>query len=252
MFTLGAFWASMANGSVYSAVAAVLDPILTKSQTGNFILPRKMKARLGYVQGVNLSAAQVAAPSLRNMALPEVYPTVVAAAPPTIPGINVWGDYGPTIQALEELGINISRAGADAQPVTAGLWLFDGFTPVGPGPMTTLVATSTIVQVAGSWTQGALTFATIPTAGRYTVIGMNVVANDVAFARLIFPLNQTSRPGCLVDAAYGNKIIPNHFGPGMLGKWGEFDSTALPGIETLGLVAGSEPVTTYLHCIKTG
>lgn len=250
MHILAAFAASIANGTTYGALSAVSDQALTVSSNNRYILPARWRARLGYVQGVNLTAAQIDAPSLRNLALPEIYPTVVAAAPPTTPGYVDWGDTGPMIQQNEEVTVRISRGGADAQPVTAGLWLSPGMQPAPGGMVTTLVATATIVQVASNWVSGALTFATTVPAGQYAVIGMNVVANDVAFARLIFPGQSQWRPGCLVDAAYGNKIIPNVFRAGRLGLWGHFWNTAQPQIETFGLVAGSEAVTAYIDVIK--
>lgn len=250
MHILAAFAASIANGTTYGALSAVTDQALTVSSNSRYILPQRWRITKGYVQGPNLTAAQIDAPSLRNLGLPEIYPTVVGTAPPTLTALAEWDDMGPLVQQNEEVTVRISRGGADAQPVQAGLWMYDKFTPAPRGPVFTIPATAIITQVANAWVNGPLTFAVTLTAGRYAVVGMAVVANDVMLARLIFPGMSQWRPGVVVDAAYGNKKQPDPFRAGRMGLYGEFWNTAQPQIETFGLVAGSEAITAYLDLIK--
>lgn len=250
MHTLAAFYKSVTNGSTYDSLTAVSDQSLTTSSNGKYIFRNNQKVLAAHVSGVNLTAARIDAPSLRSFMLPELVPTNPAATIATRPPIVDYKAFGPTVLRNEEVAVQVSRGGADAQPVFAGLWISDRVVPAPAGPIFTAVATFTITLVAGGWVAGSLTFNQTLPAGEYSVVGCRTVCGDAGFSRLIFPGDNNYRPGNIVNAAYADFTQPDYFGKGALGKWGDFASTAQPNIEIFGLVAGAESGTAYIDLIK--
>lgn len=251
MFTLAAFYESQTNGVTYDALASVADQALTQApSSGGYILPSNHKVIGGHVMGVNLSAARINAPSLRSFILPELYPTAAAAAVVTRQPFVDLSQQGVTILRNEAFYVETSRGGTDAQPVSAGLWLQERFIQPPAGPIFTAVATFSSTLIAGAWTTGVLTFNQTLPAGEYAVVGMDTIVGDAVFSRLIFPGQSYTRPGNVVELAYGSFIQPAYFRNGRMGLWGKFISTAIPQIEVFGLVAGAESGTAYIDLVK--
>lgn len=250
MHTLAAFYKSVTNGSVYDDLTAVTDQALTVSANGKYILRNDQRILKAHVSGINLSAARIDAPSLRAFMLPEIEPANAAATIPTRPPIVDYGSHGPLILRNEELTIEVSRAGADAQPVFGALWITDRVTPAPSGQQFTSVATGSNTLIAGQWNLNQLTFNQTLPAGEYAVTGLRVVCGDAAFARLVFPGQNDYRPGCTVDSAYTNFTQPDYFRKGAMGLLGKFVSTAQPSLEVFGLVAGAESLTAYIDLIR--
>lgn len=253
MHHLAAFYKSQTNGVTYDALASVSDQSLTQApSSGGYILRENRKVIGGSVMGINLSAARLNAPSLRSFVLPELYPANATAARVTREPYVDFGQSGPTILRNEAFYVETSRAGADAQPVTAGLWLQDRFMQAPAGPTFTLTGAFTITLVAGAWVAGSLVFnQTLPT-GEYAVTGMEVICGDAAFGRLIFPGDNGNRPGCISQLAYGSFMQPSYFRNGAMGLWGKFFNTAQPQIEIFGLAAGAETGAAYVDVVKVG
>lgn len=252
MHIVAAYYKSQTNGVTYDPLSVVSDQALTPAQSQGYQFPRNWRVAKSFAMGVNLSAARINAPSLRNIMLPEIIPALPSATVTTRPPVVDYGLNGPLIQANEACVIETSRAGADAQPVTGALWLYERMSPTPGGQIFTAVASFTNTLIAGNWTLSALTFNQTLPAGKYTVVGMEVTCGDAALARLVFPGFNQWRPGCIVDLAYGNQIQPGYFRMGAMGVWGEFFNTAQPQIEVFGLVAGAETGAAYIDLIKTG
>lgn len=250
MHTVAVYYESQSNNVTYDPLAVVTDQCLTPAQSQGYQFPKNYKALAACVMGVNLSAARINAPSLRNLVLPEIYPGIAAATVPTRPSIIDYRGQGPQMLANESVVVETSRAGADAQPVSAALWVTDRFTPAPGGPIYTAVASFTNTLVAGAWTLCTLTFNQTLPAGLYAVVGLNVTCGDSFVSRLVFPGQNQWRPGCVNNLAYGNLIQPNIFTMGYMGKLGEFYNTAQPQLEVFGLVAGAETGAAYLDLIK--
>lgn len=253
MYTLVAGYESITNGSVYAEVNGVLDQSMTLDASNRFAAPGPWQLMAGTVQGVNLTAARVNAPSMRSLILPEIYPAIAAADVPTIGvGPIVWGRYGPRFASQEYFIVEVSRGGADAQPVMWGLWLGPDITPGVVGPAFTAVATASPTIVAGSWVLASIAFNQTLPAGRYQVVGLAVVCNDCTFARLVFPGLSQYRPGVVVQDAYGDFPWGQQFRFGGMGSMGEFLHNAPPSMEFLGDTAGAESAVVYLDLIKIG
>lgn len=253
MHTLAAYGASITNGTVYGQVVGVADGALTRDASNNYIMPANMQLLAAFVVGANLTAVQLQAPSLRNIAYPEIYPVEVAAptAIPTGYNIREFGQSGPRLVMNESLGVYVSVGGAAPAVVHAGLWLTDRYTPAPPGMVTTLVATATITAVAQAWVLGTLAFNTQLAAGEYAVVGMDVKGTQDSLARLVFPGSTNFRPGCVVNQAYGNRGWQDAFRMGRMGLWGSFVFNSPPQLEVFGHTAGADSLTVYLDVVKT-
>lgn len=252
MHGIACFYESQTNGVTYDALNVVVDQSLTPAQSQGYLFPRNYRVMAAFVMGVNLTAARINSPSLRNFVLPEIVPGLPSATVTTRPPITDYRGQGPVVLANESVVVETSRGGADAQPVTAALWITDRFTPAPGGQIFTTTASFANTLIAGQWTLSPLTFNQTLPSGKYAVVGMEVVCGDSALARLVFPGQNQWRPGCVVDLAYGNIITPPIFRMGYMGLYGEFFNTAQPQIEMFGLVAGAENGVCYLDLIKVG
>lgn len=200
--------------------------------------------------GANLSAVRINAPSMRSFILPEIYPVTVGADVPSGQGPIIWGQRGPRFAPQEYYIVEVSRGGADAQPVLAGLWVGQDQAPAPPGPTFTCVASASPTIVAGSWVLASITFNQTLPAGRYAVVGLGVVCNDCTFARLVFPGLSQYRPGVVVQDTYGDFPWSQAFRFGAFGTMGEFVHNAPPAMEFLGDTAGAESAVIYLDLVK--
>lgn len=250
MHTLVAFYESITNGSTNAEVNGVLDQSMTLDAANRFQSPWLGQVRAAHVHGVNLSAARINAPSLRQLALPEIYPGFPAADVESGTGPIVMGERGPRLMAQESFIIEVSRAGADAQPVIGALWISPQIIPAAAGPSTTIRATASPTIVAGSWVLAAITFDQVLPAGQYEVVGMGVVCNDATYARLVYPGVSQYRPGVVVQDTYGDIPWTPEFRFGRFGSFGRFVHNAPPSIEFLGDTAGAESAVIYLDVIK--
>lgn len=250
MHTLVAFYESITNGSTNVEVNGVLDQSMTLDAANRFQSPWLGQVRAAHVHGVNLSAARINAPSLRTIALPEIYPAAPAADIAANTGPIVMGDRGPRLQPQESFIIEVSRAGADAQPVLGALWISPQIIPAAAGPAITVRATASPTIVAGSWVLASITFDQVLPAGTYEVVGLAVVCNDCSYARLVYPGVSQFRPGVVVQDAYGDYPWTPEFRFGRFGSFGRFVHNAPPSIEFLGDTAGAESAVVYLDVIK--
>lgn len=250
MHTLVAFYESITNGSTNVEVNGVLDQSMTLDAANRFQSPWLGQIRAAHVMGVNLTAARVNAPSLRTLALPEIYPALAAADVPSGDGPIVMGERGPRLQSQESFIIEVSRGGADAQPVMGALWISPQVIPAAGGPAITIRASASPTIVAGSWVLASVTFDQVLPAGTYEVVGMACVCNDASYARLVYPGVSQFRPGVVVQDTYGDKPWTPEFRYGRFGSFGRFVHNAPPSIEFLGDTAGAETAVVLLDVVK--
>lgn len=250
MHTLAAFYASITNGTALGAVAGVPDQSLTADSSSRIQVPGPWKLLAAIGIGVNLSRVQIAAPSLLNTFSPEVYPNVVAAAPPATLQITTPRQDAVQFAPTEYFFPRVSRAGADAQPVAVLTWIGPAFVPAPPGRTFTLWGQVTMTLTAGTWVLGNPVWDQQLPVGNYNVVGMVVIANDAFAGRLVFPGGAQFRPGVVATPAYGNIQAENPFRMGEFGLFGTFSFNAMPQIEVLGVAAGAEAVTVMLDLVK--
>jgi hypothetical protein len=255
MHHLAAFRGTLGNGAIYAQVAAVADGGLTRNQAGQYIMPENMRILAANVRGVTTSRGQVQSPSLRNIAFPEIHP-VSTGAVTTVPdqqSLQTYADNGPRLLMNEAVGINATNSNGAAVSLTvAALWLAPRLISAPLGMVTTLVGNATITTIVGEWVLGTIAFETQLAAGQYAVVGMSVTGINTNYARLVFPGQTNYRPGCIVDAADGDKQYRDPFRMGRSGLFGNFLFNAPPQLEVFGHTAASTPFAVFLDVVKVG
>lgn len=247
MIHLACYNATLTESVSNQDVAAVTDQSLTISN-GHYVLTEPARLAGVYGQSTDLLRLRVNTPTLRATSLPYMEPLLQGVLPGNLPPMAILGDYALPLSPIDEIAFEASLGGASGtQETTVGAWFQFGMRPIPTGAAYTLRATSSITCTAGQWTAGAFVLDQVLPAGRYSVIGMRVVAADGIFGRLIFPA-QTYRPGVLCS----DTEAENDFGyvrMGKMGELGQFDSIAQPQIEifTNGTCTSQ---TVYIDCIR--
>lgn len=241
-----AYTALAAAGGTNTDIPGVFDGYASL-QNGHYLLPQDMWISGAYAQGATITGAQVNAPTLRQITLPQIQPLNVATAPGTLAPISINPPGQFQVRANDELAFNTSNGAGAPERHIAGLWLHDRNLNIPQGQIITIVGTGVITAGNLTWGAGAFTLTTGLPIGRYSVVGMDVVGANLIFARLVFP-NGGVKPGCLARQAMN--ITPQDvFRFGHMGEWGQFDSTAMPGIELFGSAAPTTQ-TIFLDIVK--
>lgn len=252
MHTLAGFYASVANGTSYGVLAAAPDPALSLINGNVYLAAKKLRVMGSLALGASLTGAQLDAPSLRTLALPELYPGIAAAAVPDRYALNWYAGMGPFVQQNENFGIRVSVGGGAPSDNFGALWLTPQYQAAPQGPVTTIPFTATITAVKGQWVNGPLTPATQLAVGRYAVVGMEVVAANTLLCRLVFTgMDNAFRPGVVANTTYG-RVGQSQFNRfGGLGAFGEFESTSVPSLDIFGIAAGAAAPVVYIDLIKS-
>lgn len=249
MFHLLAFGGLKTDSTANEAAPGVVDQGWTLNPQSRYIFPKRMKAFAATVMNDTITAARINAPSLRNLGLPEIYPTTVSDDPAASPAVCYWGDNGPELQATEAVGLDTSNGASTVDRVHAGLWVRERIQPVPSGKRFTITGTSTQTLLLDAWTSGNITLTQELPFGTYSVIGMHCVCNDTYLARLIFPGYTAWRPGCPSTMVYGQFDQRELFRHGKQGEWGQFVQTNIPQLELIGNAAGAETATVFLDLV---
>ncbi len=244
---LAAFYGSVAASQTDLSLTPVTDPYLTIGTSG-MLLPKNMRCYMTYMSGLGLTQGRINVPSLRAISLPRVNPVNKALYPVDDAPINRPRMQGPRILRSEGFVLQVTTDATAGPNATYGLtWLTDAVTPAPTGDITTIRASSTVTAVTGSWVLGTLTLEQDLPAGRYAVVGMDVVGATAIAVRLRFPGGGPC-PGCLVQQAAGEFFLDT-FRFGNMGSWGEFDNSLPPVIDVLG-TSGAVTLTVFLDIIK--
>jgi hypothetical protein len=246
MMHLLAYRIASAGGVTNQDVPGVTDGFASL-QNNHYILQADWFIRWAAAFGVNLTNARINTPRLRTISLPSIQPVETAVTPGNLPGIS-WFDGGMLkIAAIDETAMEMTDT-AGAGNLSGLVGLVDQLNNNIPaGPVSVLRATATITVGNGVWGQGTFTFDQTLPAGRYAVIGMDVVGANLIGARLLFQ-GGGPRPGVVARTAVANKPDWN-FLSGYAGNWGEFESTAQPLIELFGNAAPTTQ-TIFLKVVK--
>lgn len=246
-WTLAAYSQSVDLGDVLTAINAVADQHITVS--GTFIrVPTDLNKLMGY--GVLMSSggtqrAQIAAPSLRGLALMDFEPAVNALVWGSPPEMTVKPRNPVQLVPTEGLEVYLRNDPAAAERQYALVLLSDG--PVDPveGPIFSVRGTTAISLSAGLWVNGAITFTQTLPAGKYRIVGMRALGTNLVAARLVF-VGGLYRPGVPAINAVGDLDNP-FFRNGVLGDWGDFDALTPPTIDALGV---TDTTQTYIFDIQ--
>jgi len=253
MFHLIAWQESLASGGfVFQNVAACVDPSIHYQGDYNFIPEGLTKVIWGAGRGQDMLAFKINSPSLRARYAAGMGPVdnLSSAQHGRDPNCNYIGGSPLPLVATEGVEALIERATGSATALCAMLALSDG--PVAPvaGEIYSIDFSATIVTVAGTWVNGAITLAETLPAGRYQLVGALLWGLYAQAFRFVIP-GAIWRPGgitCFNDQTRTPAFQRN----GGLGVWGEFDHDTLPSMDLLAETAASQGVGGCLDLIKIG
>ena len=250
MFHTFAFSGAKTDSTANEAAPAIADQTLTRTANGNqYLMPNDLTVFGAIAYNDTITRARLNYPSMRDLGLPEISPLNVTAEPSANIQYCWWGLNGPKVRKTEEFGADTSNGASTADTVHVGVWVGDRYDAIPPGRKFTVRGTATQTLIASTWTSATITLDQTLPFGKFAVIGMACICNDAVLARLIFPGQNTWRPGCpTVESAsiYDNRQL---FRAGNLGLWGTFEQTAPPQLEVLGGTAGAETPAVILDLV---
>lgn len=227
---------SIPTTSTYFAIPNVTDTFLTKTAFGMYG-PVSMKLLMGYVRGVNVSAARLNAPNLRAIGPPALWPFDIAANPPNLPPLIRVRKCGPIVPAQDPFNVEVSTIVAAAADAQSLLLFGDGPPQEDSRACRTIIATAVGTLVNNAWVATDLILGQTLPAGMYDIVGFAAFGTGLLAARLIFP-TQLERPGVLAQQAF-SEYDDSDFRYGAFGVFGSFINTSLPTVELFGYAAGS-------------
>lgn len=249
-FHTAGFAGAKTDSTANENIPAVADPTFNRTSGNLYLAPTNLKVFAALAANDTIARARITSPSLRQLGLPELYPLNIVAEPTVPVGLVEYGDTGPEIRQNDEFGVECSNGASTIDVAWAALWLRKRFMPVPSGKRFTMRATATITLVASAWALGTLTFDQTPPVGDYSVIGLHVFCADAWFARLVFPMDTSFRPGVVTQETLGAFMDSQPFRYGRVGEFGRFHSVNLPQIEVLGHTAGAEAVAAYIDMVQ--
>ena len=226
-------FAYTATGNTISnlEMTPIQDDILS-IQNGHF-LPANDMNLFGFYCGSTLASfVTLNTPTLRQVSVPRMIPVSNQASPFTDPNIVDLRSNPLTLKAVEEIQLLITLA-TNASPALAVALMLAGdrLDPVPRGDIVTLHGVSTTTVNATGWTSLNIIFDTILPAGRYALIGAQVVSATAIAHRFILK-DQVPRPGFLSINALSNRTAWDYPRGGM-GKIGEFTTITYPIMQVL-------------------
>jgi len=256
-FHLAAFSQSVDPAGLFTAIAGVIDPVLTV--VGNNVQVPTLNRVIGLAAGVETTVAQQArltAPSRRILALQRIAPLQGNAAAASLPGdphkfIDLL-DSPLQMVTGEQANIEVNSNPAAVQIQWGLVWFADAAVAPIAGPFFTIRADGATALVAQQWTNVPIVMAENLPRGRYQVIGMRAQSTSLVAARLVFVGTGSQgpwRPGVLGTNTDRHLEHPA-FRYGGMGVFGEFEDTDTPSIDCLATAADAAEVF-YLDLLQT-
>lgn len=245
MFHLGAFYKASAGGLTDEDTPAVSDQVFTISNN-HFIPPVPVWLKMAVLVGAQAQRLKISSPKLRALAQLQFPRAAVGVSAVTAGQFNDCSVMPVKLNPIDELSALVTTT-VGASNNIVGVWLDDGNTQHPRGEPYWIHGQSTFTSVAAQWSNGSITFDQTLPAGRYSIIGMDVVAATTSFARLIFPTGGW-RPGVTVRTAVGGNM-PDFFQNGYMGEFGQFASVAQPLLEVFS-TTGVSLFDVYLQLLK--
>ena len=248
-FHLSAFRGSVTNGTTNTAIAGVLDGILSRSSGNNFLAPEGSTIWGAIGGGVNASRQRINTPAVRQVALPMIAPLGTGVTATNPQNLSVYGAQGPRPKDADEVSVEATHSDAAPQIQWALMWWRFGRKEWTPGIRYRVRYTAAITGVVGSWALGAMTFDQTLPSGYYQIQGMDAFGANLLGARLVFP-GGGWRPGVLAHNTLST-VPRSEFVDGSLGVFGEFDSVNVPQLEIY-VEAANSAQEGFLDLVRLG
>lgn len=246
VFTTVAFYETTGAAITLGEINPVDDDHITIG-TDLIVVPELNNVLAAMAFGITMARAQLASPSIRKLGYHEL-PKVSLAADP-IAGTNRFNDFSESPIPLvhgESLKLRVTNAAAGL--VQGILWLSDGSVLKVKEPTRTILWTGTSVTPAGAWTAVPLTATQTLPAGRYAIVGMNVITATVQHAARLIIIGHPWRPG-VPTHLIASADLDDRFRNGNMGKFAEFEFDQPPKLEIMGTGA-SGAVLLYLDIVQ--
>lgn len=245
MYHLAAFGSSLA-ASTQEQLDAITEQQLTIAND-RFLLQQDWNLVFGFAVGTDLQRARWNQPSMRSVALPWIRPVEDGDDTPDDPGVADYRRSPFRLRGQESFSVDAFQDNAAAQWAYVVAGLQSSNTPPPVGDIFTIRGTGSTTLTADVWNTVPITWDDNLEGGYYAIIGGEVItATGVAFRVAL--QGQWIRPGGLCIGDVSERTHPM-FRNGGLGKWGEFESDALPNIEILATAADTAQEV-YLDIVK--
>jgi len=248
-FHLSAFRGSVVNATVNTAIAGVLDGILTRSAGNAFIAPGGATLAASIGGGVNASRQRINTPAARQTALPQIAPLGTGVTATNPQNLAYWGQFGIKPADADEVSVEATHTDAAPQIQWNLMWWMFGRKQPQPGMTYRTRFTGAIAGVVGSWALGALAFDQTLPSGIYEIQGMDIFGANLLGARLVFP-GGSWRPGVLAHNTLSTVPRPE-FTDGSFGAFGQFDSVNVPQLEIY-VEAANTAQEGFLDLVRVG
>lgn len=246
VFTLVAFYETTGAAVALGEIDPCDDDHITVGKD-LIVVPSLNNVLAAMAFGLTMARAQLASPSIRKLGYHEL-PKVSLAANP-IPGTDRFNDFSeapiPLIHG-ESLKMRVTNAAGDL--VQGFVWLSDGSVLRVKEPSRTILYTGTTVTPAGAWTAVPLTATQTLPAGRYAIIGMEVITATVQHAARLILIGHPWRPGVPTNLI-ATADLNDRFRNGNMGVFGEFEFDQPPQLQIMGTGA-SGAVLLYLDIVQ--
>lgn len=251
-------WQESADQATLTRINAVQDDVLTLSGTERFIIQSGLDhIRWGFAGGINLSRAQVSAPSLlvRRMNV-EILPRKRGTDDtPRLAQPEIWIPRRPIrLDVSENIEMQTAEDGAGATQQTALISLSPAeLPPVPAGDILVARGTGTTTLVARAWTSVTITLDSDLPAGQYALVGFYPISAGVVAARAIIP-QQVARPGVL--GLPGTEAAAADFEAGLMAQimgynMGQFSNLQIPQFQFFSISADTAE-TVIMNLVKVG
>lgn len=247
MFHVSAYFNSATGALTLGDIPAVTDGWLTV-QNSHFIYPRDLKLLGAAALSVNATRAQLNAPHWRFVSQPEITPIFTSWSADTAFGMPMFEPPFLTIPKIDEIQFLGSQSSAATGGYAGFVWAGDGMKNVPQGDIYPTRATASVAGATGTWARGNMTFDQSLPAGRFAVVGMDVIGAACQVARLRFQ-DYTMLPGVPVRSG-ATGYVRTQFRYGGMGELGQFENTAQPTLEIFSLEGTAATQTIILDLVK--
>jgi hypothetical protein len=217
-------------------VPALNDDVLLR-QNSHHVPDRDVPLIASYAGAVTLLRTRYNSPKIRQVTPSYVSPVNTTLLPGTRPGVADFRARPFILRAQEEIVIESTDSAAGPNNHYVLSWYDFGRIEAPLGDVYGLRGTSTTAGVASTWTTADVTWENTLPAGRYAVIGGQLIsATNVAWSLIFY--DQMPRPGGLGQAAAGLYPWEPQLNGG-LGVWGWFTTITLPRLRILDNATGN-------------
>lgn len=227
----------------------VPEQAFSLSGSNNFQIPVPLKAYAAYAGGVGLARARINTGSLRQRGFPQIFPLNATVLPPSPAKVMHYENFPLQLVKEEDLRIDVTNGAAN--DVVCGVWVTpdDMDFNINSRDLRAIRFTASVTAASFGWsTPATIILQDLIEGGVYDIYGLAVQSTAGILARLILQ-GQFYRPGCIIQTPIQSYPDEKFFG--RTGKWGSFNSYALPQIETLETGAGASAITGWLLCSKS-